>query len=501
MGPAALPRCRGSIPSLYCSRRSLKPTTPMGQYPLVPSHSGPLAVWGWRPVPDHAGTVPPPRRRASWHGPSEASARSFAASCWPGSALPRSPRRRPRTRARKRFLRGRRWLSRTRSFAPSRSRWTWPPTGSTTPWRPRITRVSTLAASSRPRTRWMPATRQRPSCCWSRRWGPARASRSSTPPGSAPSCPRPLPDPRPRAGTRPSAAARDGQAGPADRRRGAGAGRPCDGLEDPMSDATIDRGATRPAPPIPWRRRALDALDERLGLKGLQYPIPAHANTLAYSLGGLALISFVLMVASGIFLTQYYNPDPALAHASVRHIITGVTGGDFIRAFHYWGAMAMIVLIGLHLLRVFASASFKRPREGNWVIGVALAGITAGLFFSGSVLKWDQESLEALEHNIEIGKLLGRFGFWFSDTFGGVPLLTRLYVVHISVLPALFTLAVAVHLLLVKRHGMAPSPFRREAAKDAGPEPTRPFTRHLAELGVLGLVLVGVLMLLAVLLP
>src|SRR6266542_2046793 len=252
-------------------------------------------------------------------------------------------------------------------------------------------------------------------------------------------------------------------AGPADRRRGAGAGRPCDGLEDPMSDATIDRGATRPAPPIPWRRRALDALDERLGLKGLQYPIPAHANTLAYSLGGLALISFVLMVASGIFLTQYYNPDPALAHASVRHIITGVTGGDFIRAFHYWGAMAMIVLIGLHLLRVFASASFKRPREGNWVIGVALAGITAGLFFSGSVLKWDQESLEALEHNIEVGKLLGRFGFWFSDTFGGLALLTRLYVVHISILPALFTLAVVVHLLLVKRHGMAPSPFRREA--------------------------------------
>jgi len=267
-----------------------------------------------------------------------------------------------------------------------------------------------------------------------------------------------------------------------------------------MSDATIDRPTPESAPPIGWRRRALDALDERLGLKGLQYPIPAHANTLAYSLGGLSLISFVLMVATGIFLTQYYNPEPAAAHESVRHIITGVTGGQFMRAFHYWGAMVMIVLVGLHLLRVFASASFKRPREGNWVIGVVLAGITAGLFFTGSVLKWDQESLEALEHNIEVGKLLGKFGFWFSDTFGGIALLTRLYVVHISVLPALFTLAVVVHLLLVKRHGMAPSPFRREAAKDTGPEPTRPFTRHLAELGTLGLLLVGVLMLLAALL-
>jgi ubiquinol-cytochrome c reductase cytochrome b subunit len=262
-------------------------------------------------------------------------------------------------------------------------------------------------------------------------------------------------------------------------------------LQQPV--ATLPRGSRR--------QRLWDALDERLGLKGLQYPVPAHANTLAYSLGGLSLICFVLLLASGIFLTQYYNPDPAQAHASVRHIITGVTLGGFVRAFHYWGAMAMLVLVGLHLLRVFASASFKRPREGNWVIGVALAAITAGLFFTGSVLKWDQEALEALEHNIDVGKLLGGFGFWFSDTFGGVALLTRLYVVHISVLPALFTLAVVVHLLLVKRHGMAPSPFRREAAKDTGPEPTRPFTRHLAELGVLALVLIGALTVLAVLLP
>src|SRR6266496_5967753 len=87
------------------------------------------------------------------------------------------------------------------------------------------------------------------------------------------------------------------------------------------------------------RQRILDALDERLGLKGLQYPIPEHANKLAYSLGGLSLITFALMVATGIFLTQYYNPDPARAHESVRAIIDSVTLGSFVRAFHYWGAM------------------------------------------------------------------------------------------------------------------------------------------------------------------
>jgi ubiquinol-cytochrome c reductase cytochrome b subunit len=249
---------------------------------------------------------------------------------------------------------------------------------------------------------------------------------------------------------------------------------------------------------VPTRsRRFWEVLDERLGLKGLQYPIPEHANKLAYSLGGLSLITFVLLVATGIYLTQFYNPDPSLAHESVRRIITSVSFGKFVRAFHYWGAMAMIVLIGLHLLRVFVSGSFKRPREANWIFGVILAGITATLFFSGTVLKWDQESLEALEHNIEIGKILGRFGFWFSPTFGGIPILTRLYVVHIAVLPFLFTLVVAVHLLLVKRHGMATSPFRTGPI----PEPTRPFTRHLAELGALALVLIGILTILAVLAP
>jgi quinol-cytochrome oxidoreductase complex cytochrome b subunit len=203
------------------------------------------------------------------------------------------------------------------------------------------------------------------------------------------------------------------------------------------------------------------------------------------------------MVGTGIFLTQYYDPDPTRAHESVRHIIDSVTLGSFVRAFHYWGAMAMIVLLGLHLLRVFVAASYKRPREGNWIVGVILAAITAGLFFTGTVLKWDQESLEALEHNIEVGKLLGRFGFWFSPTFGGAALLNRLFVVHISILPILFVLVIAVHLLLVKRLKMAPSPFRKEPE----PEPTEPFSRHLARLGGFALILIGVLTVFALLLP
>lgn len=258
-----------------------------------------------------------------------------------------------------------------------------------------------------------------------------------------------------------------------------------------ITQAPIDRGATTRS------ARLWAALDERLGLSALQYPVPEHANKLAYSLGGLSLVSFVLLLVTGVYLTQYYHADPIVAHESVHLIITDVTLGGFVRAFHYWTAMAMVVLVGLHLLRVFLSGAYKRPREGNWVVGVTLAGLTAMFFFSGTVLKWDQESFEALQHNIEIGKLLGRFGFWFSPSFGGIPLLHRLYSVHVTILPALFALVVMVHLLLVKRLGMAPSPFREGPL----PEPTAGFSRHLAHLAAFSLILIGVVTLLALLAP
>ncbi|MFN8233171.1 MAG: cytochrome b N-terminal domain-containing protein [Actinomycetota bacterium] len=241
-------------------------------------------------------------------------------------------------------------------------------------------------------------------------------------------------------------------------------------------------------------RRALDALDALDERRRRLYLVPEHANKLAYSLGGLIADHVHLSDASGFSSpstttlrpwrpTRAATSSPAAQRLRPRFPLLGRDGDDRVD--------------GLHLLRVFVSASYKRPREANWVLGVVLVGITAALFFTGTVLKWDQESIEALGHNIEIGKLLGRFGFWFSPTFGGIPLLTRLYVVHIAVLPFLLTLVLAVHLLLVKRHGMAPSPFR----KGPEPEPTRPFSSHLAELGSLALVLIGVLTILAVFLP
>src|SRR5262245_8933474 len=163
-------------------------------------------------------------------------------------------------------------------------------------------------------------------------------------------------------------------------------------------------------------RRAVDVIDERMGIRALRYPVPEHANSLAWSLGGLTAVTLLVLIVTGVILVQFYIPDPTQANQSVRDISTTVWGGAFIRSLHYWAAQAMYVLAALHLLRVFVTASYKRPREANWLIGVGMFGLTFLAIFTGTVLKWDQEGFEALEHNLDVAKLLGGAGFWFSQS-------------------------------------------------------------------------------------
>lgn len=250
---------------------------------------------------------------------------------------------------------------------------------------------------------------------------------------------------------------------------------------------------------MPPRRSSLwEVLDERLGLGALRYPVPRHANTLWHCLGALTLIAFGVLVVTGFILALYYNPLPEQANHSVRHIV-GETGiGGFVRGLHYWAAQLMVVTLLLHLGRVFLTASYRRPREVNWLIGVLLLLVTVGIYFSGSILKWDQEAYEAMLHNMEGARFLGALGFLFSEFTRSVPMLVRLYLAHVSILPALLTLLVIAHFFLVKRHGISPSPW---GASGAAPgEET--FARHLHQrVGGFGLLLLGALTVLAVLLP
>src|SRR3970282_1099786 len=127
--------------------------------------------------------------------------------------------------------------------------------------------------------------------------------------------------------------------------------------------------------------------------------------------------------------------------------------GDLVRSIHFWTAQIVTVTVLLHMLRVLFTGAYKRPREINWYIGLALLAVTLGLVFTGSVLKFDQEGLEALQHNKEAAEVIGALGGWFSGEFSrSVPLLTRLFNSHANILPLLFGLLIAAHVYLIKQH-------------------------------------------------
>lgn len=255
---------------------------------------------------------------------------------------------------------------------------------------------------------------------------------------------------------------------------------------------------TRHARPSSRARRALDAVDERMGIRALEYPVPEHANNLTWSLGALTAISFFTLLATGIYITQWYNPMPEVANQSVRYIVTSVWLGSFARALHFWAAQAMFVLALLHMLRVFLHGSYKRPREGNWVVGAAMLLLTFLAVFTGTVLKWDQEGFEALSHNLDVAGVLGGLGVWFSpDLASRVPLLLRLYTAHVVIIPGLILVLFMLHGLLVKRHKISSHP---EIPHTEVEQPA-PFTEHLKRSAAFGLVLIGVLSILAVLVP
>jgi ubiquinol-cytochrome c reductase cytochrome b subunit len=237
-----------------------------------------------------------------------------------------------------------------------------------------------------------------------------------------------------------------------------------------------------------------DKLRERLGADLLEYPVPKHANTLPYSLGGITLLGFIILGVSGILLAQYYNPLPESAYDSLEYIMGTAYLGWFLRGIHYWTAQIVMLTLILHVIRVVITASYKKPREVTWYVGVGLFAATyLGTLFTGTVLKWDQEGYEALHHSAELMEFLGPLGFWLSPEFAEtVPLLTRVFIAHISILPLLLFLLVILHFFLVKAHKISPHPLQSN-------DETSKFTEHLKLLARYGLSLLFVASLLALL--
>jgi quinol-cytochrome oxidoreductase complex cytochrome b subunit len=236
----------------------------------------------------------------------------------------------------------------------------------------------------------------------------------------------------------------------------------------------------------------LETIKDRLGLNLLQYDIEEHANSIPYSLGGMSLVSLKLLIISGFLLAQFYVPDPERANQSMHYLMDQVYLGWFLRGIHFWSAEVLTVTMMLHLLRVYFTASYKKPREINWLTGVVLLLIIVNLLFTGTVLKWDQEAYEALDHFLWTVEQMGIFGFPLTEAFAqGVPLLSRIYMAHISMLPLILIPILGLHLFYMKLHKVSPKPSQPEGGR------TIKFSQHLAYLYRAGAGIFAIICLLA----
>ena len=248
-------------------------------------------------------------------------------------------------------------------------------------------------------------------------------------------------------------------------------------------------GTTTQVPPSTGMRFtgwAANYIDERTSastaVKTLGRKIfPDHWS---FMLGEVALYSFIVILISGTFLTFFFDPSMteveysgsyvplqgipmSVAYHSALDISFEIRGGLLMRQVHHWAALLFVAAIALHMLRVFFTGAFRKPRELNWVIGFLLFVIAMALGFTGYSLPDDMLSGNGLRIIDGMIKAVPLVGVWisyllFGDEFPGTQIIQRLYILHIMLLPAITIALIGVHMLLliVNKHTQFAAPGR-----------------------------------------
>lgn len=191
-----------------------------------------------------------------------------------------------------------------------------------------------------------------------------------------------------------------------------------------------------------------------------------------WGMGGITFLAFIVLVITGVVLMFYYHPSVDQAYDDIKDLEYQVPYGVILRNLHRWAAHFMVIVVMIHMFRVFMTGSYKAPRQFNWVIGVILLVLTLLLSFTGYLTPWDQLGYWAIVVGTNMGAATPLLGFEgpFSEYFGitayndvrfallggtqvGGNALLRSYIWHCVALPLLSIILMFVHFWRVRKDG------------------------------------------------
>ena len=264
------------------------------------------------------------------------------------------------------------------------------------------------------------------------------------------------------------------------------------------TSASTARGSTQAAAPTGlWGK-----LTDQFGFRQMvsEYLIPVETNSIWYLLGGVLAILLALEIATGFLLSLVYVPDAGLAYQNVAGLLQRFGWGTIIN-FHYYTAYLIFALVVIHMLRVFITGGYRRGKEGLWLVGVGLAGLTFVLSVTGEALHWDEVGFAVPWHISEALDAVGlasAFTYTFADLktiSTATEKLAQIFALHVSIIPIGLGLFIGWHYLLIRFKGISAPFWLRASGRTSG------FSEHIRGWLVYGGIAVVALLLISIVFP
>jgi quinol-cytochrome oxidoreductase complex cytochrome b subunit len=250
------------------------------------------------------------------------------------------------------------------------------------------------------------------------------------------------------------------------------------------------------------RQGWLAKVSDQFGFRQMvsDYLIPVETNSVWYLLGGVLAIALGLEVLTGFLMALVYVPDAGRAYDIVAGLLQQ-PGWATILNFHFYNSYLIFGLVMLHMVRVFITGGYRRGKEGLWLVGVGLAGLTFIVSLTGEALHWDEVGFGVPWNVSEVLNALGLAATfnYTSDALLSIPTatekLSQIFVLHVSIVPIVLAIFIGWHYLLIRFKGIS-APFWLRASGR-----TALFTEHIRGWIVLSVIILGVVLVISIVLP